>query len=185
MNMKTDSRNTVTSWYSSLGSLSLGGITLKRKRVAIPAATVVENIPVMHLSALLTLQQTFGWCPFSGIATFQYLFTVCLSWDKEKTIDSAKRMCGLSTSKTIQVPSHWTLTEGLSRFQHPLYKYAYKNNKRTYTPYALRTSRSVTFTECDTALLMQNDESTADWLRSILTHWVGSYSLFWISRKAV
>jgi len=183
--MNTDSLNTVTSWYTPLGLLTLGGIILKRKRVANPAATVIENIPVMHLSALLTLQQNFGWCPFSGIATFPYLFMICLSWNKEKTIDSVRRMWGYATSKMTQAPSHWTLTEGLSRFQHPLYKYAYKNNTRTCTPYALRTSRAVTFTERDTALPMQSDESTADWLRSILTHWVCSYSLFRLSRKAV
>jgi len=77
--MNTGAMTTVTGWYSSLGLLSLGGIILKRKRVANPAATVLENIPLMHLSSLLTLQQTFGWCPFSGISTFPYLFMACLT----------------------------------------------------------------------------------------------------------
>ena len=58
------------------------------------------------------------------------------------------------------------LTEELSRFQRPLYKHEYKNNARTYTTYALRTSITVTFTERDTAVLMQSDESIADWLRT-------------------
>jgi hypothetical protein len=140
----------------------LGGIILKRIRKANPAATVLENIPLMHLSALLTLQQTFGWCPFSGISTFPYLFMACLRWAKQNTTDSVKRTCGFVDLKVIQAPSQRTLTEGLSRFQHPLYKHEYTNNTRTYTPYALLTSKTVTFTECDTALLMQSNESTAD-----------------------
>jgi hypothetical protein len=73
MNMNTAALNTVTGLYSSLELLSLGGIILKRKRIANPAAAVVKNIPLMHISALLTLQQTFGWCPFSGISSFPYL----------------------------------------------------------------------------------------------------------------
>jgi len=106
LNMNTDALNRVTGWYSSLRLILLGGIILKQKRVTNPAATVFENIPLMHLSAVLPLQQIFRWCPFSGIANFPYLFMVCLSWDKQKTTDSTERMCGLSTSKLIQGPSY-------------------------------------------------------------------------------
>jgi hypothetical protein len=65
--------NEVAGCYSTLGLLSVGGIILKGNRLAIPATKVAKNFPFMHLSALLTLQQTLGSVHFLE----SQLFRIC------------------------------------------------------------------------------------------------------------